>query len=151
MMCAFLPVLHECQDLLQQSLHLVSYYKQHIVHHSVMLMTSQTAHIFYMKPDAQLQHIFSQTAHSHGWSNPVFPNLLSIVHIPRNSHIWKGYRLQKVNHIDCTSITAKIISRKCTYKELLNKSAFLVRKKWKHFSYTALSHVIFFFKYQTTT
>jgi len=29
----------------RQSLHLVSYYKQHIVHHSVTLMTSQTAHI----------------------------------------------------------------------------------------------------------
>jgi len=52
-----------------------------------------------------------------------------IVHIQRNPHIWKGYRLQKVNHIECTSITAKIISRKYTCKELLRKSAFLVRKK----------------------
>ena len=52
-----------------------------------------------------------------------------IFHILRNPHILKGYRLQKVNHIEFTSITAKIISRKCTCKELLRKSAFLVRKK----------------------
>jgi hypothetical protein len=31
--------------------------------------------------------------------------------------------------MEFTSITAKIISRKCTYKELQRKSAFLVRKK----------------------
>jgi len=46
--------------------------------------------------------------------------------------------------MECTSVTAKIISRKCTCKELLHKLAFLVRKKLKHFSCTALCHVIFF-------
>ena len=55
-------------------------------------------------------------------------------------------RLQaaKINCMECTSVTAKIISRKCTCKELLHKLAFLVRKKLKHFSCTALWHVIFF-------
>ena len=40
----------------------------------------------------------------------------------------ESYRLQKVNCRECNAVTAKIISRKCTYKELLCKSAYL---DWK--------------------
>ena len=74
----------------------------------------------------------------HGWNAKI------IVDILRNPHIWKGYRLQNLNHTECTSITAKIISRNCAYKELLCQSVFLVRKKLKLFC-TPLSHLIFFF------
>jgi hypothetical protein len=31
-----------------------------------------------MKPAAQLQNIFSETADRNGWSEPVFPNLSSV-------------------------------------------------------------------------
>ena len=40
----------------------------------------------------------------------------------------ESYRLQKVNFRKCNSITAKIISKKCTYKELLCTMAYLVRE-----------------------
>jgi len=40
----------------------------------------------------------------------------------------ESYRIQNVNHRECNSVTARIVSRKCTYKELLLKSAYLVRK-----------------------
>ena len=45
---------------------------QHTVHHTVVLITTQSTN-FYMKPDTQLQHIFSETAHWNGWSSQCFP------------------------------------------------------------------------------
>ena len=109
--------------------HLVFYYRQNIVHHSAMLMPFQTTYIFLHENWCTALAYFLRgliqgfPAFLHGWNTKI------IVHIPCNPHIWKGYRLQKFNFSECISITAKIISRKCTHKELLCESAFLVRKK----------------------
>jgi hypothetical protein len=114
------------------SLHLMFYYTQHNVHQSVILMTSTTAYIYFYETWCTALVFFSENAHWNGWSMSLFPNgwtTTIILRIQCNPHIRKGYRLQTVNHREGNSITTKIISKKCTYKELLCASAYPVRKR----------------------